>query len=121
LRLRALLVLTLLAAACRENYDAARDEALKRDLSTMRQAIAKYRADTGHYPPSLEALVPRHLAAIPADPMTKAKDWRLTTEESVQPSADFTTGTPDAPAAVVVDVHSAASGADRNGVPYTNY
>ena len=121
MRLRALLLLSLLALACREKVDTARDETLKQDLVQMRQAIAKYRADTGHYPPSLEALVPRYLAAIPNDPITRAKDWRLTTEESVEPSSDFTTGTSTAPAAVVVDVHSAASGADRNGVPYSNY
>ena len=121
MRLRALLILTLLALACREKEDTARDETLKQHLAQMRQAIAKYRADTGHYPPSLEALVPRYLAAIPRDPVTRARNWRVTTEESVEPSADFTTGTSSAPAAVVVDVHSAASGADRDGVPYSNY
>ena len=87
----------------------------------MRTAIAKYKTDTGQYPQSLEALVPAYLPGIPADPLTNAADWRVTTEETVQPSADFQTTTVAAPASVVIDVHSSAPGADRNGVPYANY
>ena len=111
----------LLALACREKYDAARDANLQQTLSRMRAAIAKYRADNGQYPPSLEALVPKYLAKIPPDPFTQRTDWRVTTEESVTPSADFTTGTPSASSSVVVDVHSAAQGADRDGKPYASY
>jgi general secretion pathway protein G len=121
LRLRSFLVLALLALACREKYDVQRDVSLKQTLGTIRNAIAAYRADTGAFPPSLEALVPKYLPAVPADPMTQQKNWRLTTEETVEPSADFTTATPSAPPAVVVDVHSAAPGSDRTGVPYANY
>ena len=121
MRFRALLFLALLALACRERYDPQRDLALKQTLAQIRAAIAKYRADHGQHPPSLEALVPRYLPRIPADPVTGAADWRLTTEESVQPSADFTTDTSAAPPSVVVDVHSTAPGADRDGVPYANY
>ncbi|HYC90536.1 MAG TPA: type II secretion system protein G [Thermoanaerobaculia bacterium] len=111
MRLRALLFIPLLALACHREADrAAREEALKQNLGQLRQAIAKYRADTGQYPPSLEALVPRYLAKIPADPITEKPDWRLTTEESVQPSSDFSTGTAAASTSVVVDVHSAAPG-----------
>ena len=115
MKLRALLCLVLLAVACRREADsAAREAALKDVLSLMRKAIADYRADTGSYPPSLEALVPRYLAKIPADPITQKQDWRVTTEESVQPSSDFSTGTASAPASVVVDVQSSAPG-------YSNY
>ena len=88
---RALLLIALLALACREKYDAERDAALKQTLISLRTAIAKYRADNGTHPPSLEALVPKYIAKIPADPITLDTNWRLTTEESVQPSADFTT------------------------------
>jgi len=121
LRLRAVLFLTLLALACRKADDGQRDLALKQALGTMRGAIANYRADKGAYPPSLEALVPAYIRKIPADPLTRQADWRVTTEESVQPSSDFTTATAAAPSAVVVDVHSAAPGAGRDGVPYANY
>ena len=97
-----------------------REAALREHLFQLRKAIDTYRADTGQYPPSLEALVPKYLRGIPADPFTQKADWRLTTEESVAPSADFTTGT-SASSSVVVDVHSAAPGADRNGHPYASY
>lgn len=121
MRLRVLPILALLALACRETHDVQRDVTLKQTLAQMRAALAKYRADHGTHPPSLQALVPRYLPRIPADPLTGTADWRVTTEESVQPSADFTTGTAAAAPAVVVDVHSAAPGADGNGVPYANY
>ena len=118
---RALLLIALLAVACREKYDAERDAALKQTLITLRTAIAKYRADNGTFPPSLEALVPTYARRIPADPITHESNWRVTTEESVQPSADFTTAAAGASSSVVVDVHSAAPGSDRNGMPYANY
>jgi type II secretory pathway pseudopilin PulG len=121
LKLRAALCIALLAVACREKYDAKRDAALKQTLTSMRAAIAKYRADNGTYPPSLAALVPKYLAKVPTDPLTNDTNWRLTTEESVQPSADFTTATANTSTSVVVEVHSAAPGSDRNGVPYANY
>ena len=88
----------------------------------MRAAIAKYKADTGRYPVSLNDLVPKYLTAIPVDPLTQTAGWRVTTEETVQPNADFqSTTTAEAAQPVVIDVHSSAPGADRNGVPYANY
>ena len=110
-----------MALACREKYDAQRDAALKDNLAQMRKAIENYRADKGTYPPTLEALVPDYIRRIPADPITQQTNWRVTTEESVQPSADFTTGPAAASTSVVVDVHSAAPGADRDGILYANY
>lgn len=98
-----------------------RDLALKNALATMRSAIASFRADRGRYPHSLEELVPKYLRKIPADPITNAQTWRLTTEESVQPSSDFQTSTGPAPASVIIDVQSGAPGADRDGVLYSNY
>ena len=113
--------MVLLALACREKVDVDRDAALKQQLTTIRTAIAKYRTDTGEHPPSLEALVPKYLPAVPVDPITQQKNWRLTTEETVTPSADFTTAAGTAPKAFVIEVHSAASGADHSGVPYADY
>jgi general secretion pathway protein G len=121
LRTRAVLFLALLALACREKYDASRDAALKDNLAQMRKAIDNYRADHHTNPPSLEALVPNYIRRIPADPITLKPDWRVTTEESVQPSADFTTAPSGGSTSVVVDVRSAAPGTDRDGVPYANY
>ena len=117
MKLRAAFCIALLAVACREKYDAQRDAALKQTLVTLRTAIAKYRVDNGTYPPSLQSLVPSYIAKIPADPITRETNWRLTTEESVQPSADFTSAASSASSSVVVEVHSAAPGSDRNGMP----
>lgn len=110
-----------MSAGCGEKYDAARDEALKNDLGTMRRAIAAYRADRGSYPASLQALVPNYMRKVPDDPITGKPDWKVMTEESVQPSSDFSTAPSAAPTSVVIDVRSNAPGADRAGVPYSNY
>lgn len=109
------MVLALLALACKDQERVRREDALKQDLARMRQAITAYRAEQGRYPPSLDALVPKYLPAMPAG------DWRVTTEETVEPNADFQTSTSTPPAPVVIDVHSGEAGTDRNGVPYASY
>lgn len=97
----------------------ARATALKNELATMRKAIARFRADRGRYPHTLQELVPQYLPAIPRDPVT-GDPWRVDTEESVQPSADFTTSTTKSET-YVIDVHSSAIGTDANNVPYASY
>lgn len=97
----------------------ARAAALKKELSTMRKAIDRFRADRGRYPHTLQELVPQYLPAIPRDPVT-GDPWRVDTEESVQPSADFTTSTTKSET-FVIDVHSSATGSDANNVPYASY
>ena len=122
MRARAFVVVAILALACKGEQELiAREGALKQNLAAMRQGIAKYKAEKGHYPASLDELAPNYVRRIPTDPFTQKADWRVTTEETVQPSADFQTTTVAAPASVVIDVHSSAPGADRNGVPYANY
>jgi general secretion pathway protein G len=121
-RSRALALIRIVASvACREKYDAERDAALKSNLTQMRQAIASFRKDNGRYPHSLNELVPNYLGRIPADPITGSNTWRPVTEDTVQPSSDFTTGTAAAPRSVIIDVQSGAPGADANGVLYSNY
>ena len=116
-----LLALLLLAAAC-ERYDVARDAALKQAVTDMRGAIARFRQDNGRYPHSLAELVPKYLPQIPTDPFTNSSTtWRVTTEETVQPSSDFQTETVASSPSVITDVHSTAMGADRNGMLYSNY
>jgi general secretion pathway protein G len=123
LRFRALSVLALLvvAGAC-ERYDAERDATLRQNVAGIRKAITNFRQDTGRYPYTLEELVPKYMREIPEDPFTNSTTaWRLTMEETVQPSSDFQTDTAAAPRPGIVDVHSTAQGADRNGVLYSNY
>jgi hypothetical protein len=83
---------------------------LRDDLASMRAAIRKFHSGKGRYPHSLEELVPQYLRAIPVDPMTHSASWRLTTEESVQVSDDFTTSTAAKSESFVIDVHSSAPG-----------
>ena len=53
----------------------AQEAALKQNLRVMRDAIEQHRADKGHYPPSLQALVEaEYLRAIPLDPITRRND-----------------------------------------------
>lgn len=93
----------------------AREAALRDDLAVMRNAIARFHKDNQRYPHSLEELVPNYLRRIPVDPLTNsAQTWRLTTEETVQPSADFTTSTA-ATESYIIDVHSGA------GAPYSSW
>jgi len=40
-----------------------------RRMSAVSLAVQLYRADHGYWPPSLEALVPKYLPAVPVDPM----------------------------------------------------
>lgn len=117
-----MLLLALLALACKDQERIDREEALKTNLAQVRRALTAYRSEHGTYPHALTDLVPKYLPALPADPIGGG-DWRVTTEETVQPNNDFqtTTTTAAAPRTVIIDVRSNAPGTDRNGVPYANY
>ncbi|MFG6489631.1 type II secretion system protein [Roseateles sp. BYS78W] len=104
---------TLLAVAAPRYFDSierAKDAALRTDLRMMREAIDKYRADTGHLPEALEQLVrARYLRAVPIDPVTDRADTWV-----AQPSPDgLTPG--------LYDVRSGASGASRDGTVYATW
>ena len=55
----------------------AREAVLKENLTLMRDALDKHYADTGSYPPNVEALVARkYLRKVPEDPVTQsASTW----------------------------------------------
>jgi general secretion pathway protein G len=99
-----------------------RAAALRQTLASMRKAIRDFRAREGRYPRTLQELVPKDLPAIPVDPVTGlATIWRVTTEETVQPSSDFTPGAAPKSDSYIIDVHSGASGLDANGLPFGDY
>lgn len=103
-----------------------RAAALHDNLAVMRKAIADFRAAEGRYPRELAELVPKYIRRIPADPVTgTASTWRVTTEETVQPSSDFMTDTAprreETSETYVIDVHSGASGKDATGKPFADY
>jgi len=100
----------------------ARASALREQLGTMRKAIRDFRESEGRYPRSLQELVPKYLPRIPVDAVTNTADeWRVTTEESVQPSTDFTTSSTPASETYIIDVHSSADGKDATGAPFSEY
>lgn len=88
----------------------ARDTALRENLKVLRVSLDKYAGDTGHFPATLEDLVSaRYLRAVPLDPLTEsAQTWVLEEADSGEVRG-------------IVDVHSGAPGADREGVPYADY
>jgi type II secretory pathway pseudopilin PulG len=111
-------VVALLACGQQQEREAAiqREAALKQTLAGMRQNIARFRETNGRYPHSLAELGP-----VPKDPLTNAADWRLTTEETVTPSDDFTREQNERPKSVILDVHSAAPGVGSDGKRYSEY
>jgi type II secretory pathway pseudopilin PulG len=93
-----------------------REAALRNALATMRRAIDHFHDENERYPRSLDELVPKHLRGIPVDPVTGSKTtWRLTTEETVVPNADFTNATAPKAETYIIDVHSGA------GAPYSGW
>lgn len=93
-----------------------REAALKTTLARLRASLEQFHRAHGHYPHSLA-----ELGAVPVDPITHARDWRVVTEEMVAPSEDFTTTIAPKPEVFVIEVHSAASGTDQHGVHYGDY
>ena len=97
-------LLSIAAPRYFESVDRAKEATLRTDLRLLREAIDKYRADTGTYPESLVVLVDkRYVRAMPIDPITdSAATW------SVLPH-------PDGVTPGVFEVHSGAAGAARDG------
>ena len=104
---------TLLAIAVPSYFaslDNARETALRKSLSVMRDAIDQYHADRGAYPGSLQDLVnARYLRNIPVDPISGAADQWVT-----EAPADGTAGG-------MRDVRSGAAGNARDGSAYGSW
>jgi general secretion pathway protein G len=98
----------------------AREAALKDDLSSMRKAIDSYYADKQKYPASLDDLVPNYMRFIPADPITRQKDWETVMDDPMSLDGQLSSETD--PQAMtepgIIDVKSRAEGATIDNVPY---
>ena len=120
--MRGLVMAVLLCIACGSEERVVHDAAMRDTLAKMRTAIAHFQDDNSRHPHSLEELVPRYLPAIPVDPVTKsATTWRVVTEETVQPSADFSAAAAAAPKPEIIEVRSGAPGTDSQGKPWSDY
>lgn len=103
-------LLSIAAPRYFESVDRAKEAALRTDLRMLREAIDKYRADTGHLPETLQSLADaKYLRAIPSDPITdSAITWVVVPH-------------PDGKTAGVYDVKSGASKPSRDGTAYENW
>ncbi|MBK7649313.1 MAG: prepilin-type N-terminal cleavage/methylation domain-containing protein [Betaproteobacteria bacterium] len=104
-------LLTIAVPRYFQHLDRAREASLRESLAVMRDALDKYRADTGRYPETLEELVTkRYLRKVPPDPITESTEtWVV-----VPP--------PDEPGQRKVwDIHSGAEGQGQNGTDYSTW
>lgn len=122
MKVRLLLGLAILLSACTKHVDSKPPGVvLADDLREMRIAIANFRAGQHRYPTSLSELKTSHyLRDIPIDPITRSRNWRVTTEETVR-TDDFISKPAPGNTTVVIDVHSNASGRDPSGKAYSEY
>lgn len=92
-----------------------KEAVLKIDLMTMREAIDKYTLDKQKPPESLQDLVEaKYLRAIPVDPMTNQRDWKVEfTDVPLSPSPTVNG---------VTDVHSSSKKlSPQNGTRYDTW
>jgi hypothetical protein len=121
--MRAAAALTVLVVlGCNRAEEVQREAQMKEALLALRTAMTHFADDNGRGPATLEELVPRYLARVPVDPVTgSAKTWRLTTQETVRPSRDFSTDTTPPPKPEIIEVGSGAPGTDRAGKRWADY
>ncbi len=104
-------LLTIAVPRYFQHLDRAREASLRESLAVMRDALDKYRGDTGRYPETLEELVSkRYLRKVPPDPITDSTEsWVL-----VPP--------PDEPGQKKIwDIRSGAEGQGQNGSDYSTW
>ncbi len=104
-------LLTIAVPRYFEHLDRAREATLRQSLAVMRDAIDKFRADTGHYPETLDDLVSRrYLRRVPPDPITERSDsWvAISMPDEREPGG-------------IRDVQSGAEGQGRDGSEYRTW
>ena len=104
-------LLTIAVPRYFQHLDRAREASLRESLAVMRDALDKYRADTGRYPETLEELVTkRYLRKVPPDPITESTETWV-----VVPPPD------ESGQRKVWDIHSGAEGQGQNGTDYSTW
>lgn len=104
-------LLTIAVPRYFQHLDRAREASLRESLAVMRDAVDKFRADSGRYPETLQELVSKsYLRKVPRDPITDSTEsWVL-----VPP--------PDEPGQKKVwDIRSGAEGQGLNGSDYSTW
>lgn len=110
------IIATLLAIAAPRYFDhleRAREASLRQTLAVMRDALDKYKADTGRFPHELAELADRrYLRSIPRDPITESSTSWIVVTEAATTSAD---------SGGIRDVRSGAEGSGMDGSPYADW
>ncbi|MBL8446815.1 MAG: prepilin-type N-terminal cleavage/methylation domain-containing protein [Zoogloeaceae bacterium] len=107
------IIATLLSIAAPRYFDhleRTRENSLRQSLLVVRDAIDKYKADTGQWPADLQALVTkRYLRAVPRDPITDSTEtWRIVAPPSGEGEGMW-------------DLRSGAEGTAKDGTPYGDW
>ena len=93
---------------------AARERALRSDLTLLRNSIWKYTFDKQRAPQSLDDLkTAGYIDKIPDDPMTHEPNWEVVQDEVLL--------TVDQQDPGIVDVHSASSNSASDGTAYNTW
>lgn len=108
-----IILLSIALPAYQRSVQQARENVLKQNLYTMRQAIQQYGADKGKLPKSIDDLVTgEYLSERPIDPIADKTEWTEITGDDIN-SIDDEQG--------LKDVKSTAEGEDEDGVKYEDY
>ncbi len=101
-------LLSIVAPRYLDSVDNAKEAALRTNLRMTREAIDKYKADTGKYPDSLTVLIDaRYLRELPYDPIKESNsNWTLLSP-------------PEGTSQGVYDIKSNAEGETKNGTPFS--
>ena len=93
-----------------KSVDRSKEQVLRTNLNTMRDAIDKYYGDKEHYPVSLEALVTdEYIKAIPEDPVTESnRTWVILPPKDTKESG-------------IGDVHSGADGTASDNTLFSEW
>ena len=93
---------------------AARERALRSDLTLLRNSIWKYTFDKQKAPQSLDDLkTAGYIDKIPDDPMTHEPNWEVVQDEVLLSVDQQDPG--------VIDVHSASNNTASDGTPYSTW
>jgi general secretion pathway protein G len=104
------LLLTLATPQYFKNVDKSKEAVLRNNLSSMREAIDKYYADTGKYPEVLDDLVTKkYMRKSVLDPITESTlTWIIVPPEKAETGG-------------VYDIRSGAPGIARDGTTYKDW
>jgi general secretion pathway protein G len=109
-----MILLTIAIPSYSRSLVAARERALRSDLSLLRTSIWKYTIDKQKGPQSLDDLRGAgYITKIPSDPMTKEPNWEVVQEDVLLTVDEQDSG--------IIDVHSASNNTASDGTAYSSW